>query len=112
MNLMFTVFPGRFGLVQPLEGAVMTFIQSPVADNRYPHRIHFVEHDPECPDRSFQYGSIGQIEFETGLSQYAAGCAGLSFAPFGQINVGPARKPILVIPDGLTVTHENYFMHI
>ena len=55
MNLVFTVFFGGLGLVQALKSAVMTFIQTPVAYYRDPHQIHFIEHDPQCSDGSFQY---------------------------------------------------------
>ena len=89
----------------------MAFIQPPVANDRYPHGIHFVKYDPQCSDRSFQYGCVGHIEFETGFLENAACCVRLIFATFGQIDISPAGKPVFIVPDGLTMSHENYFMH-
>ena len=46
-HLLLTVAGGRLGLIQPLQIAVMSFIEAPGMNRGQPHAIHFFEHGPK-----------------------------------------------------------------
>src|SRR5580765_1800973 len=110
-NLPVTVPGSGFGLVQPLQGAVVALIQTPVVLHRHIHQIHCVERGPQCADGALQDRGIGQIESETSFLEQAASLAGLGHTLFGQIDIHPASETVGQIPGRLAVAHENDFIH-
>ena len=63
---------GGLGLVESLQGAVVTFIELPGAFDRQPHPVEFVEDDPQRPDRPFQHRRIGLVEREIEFAEQPA----------------------------------------
>jgi hypothetical protein len=107
LDLLGAEFVGRCCLVETLQGAVMTFIQAPVALNRDPHAIHFVQHQPERADCPLQHGCECQVEFITLFAKQLA--CGLCFGTTlpSQVDIGPTREQIFQIPGALTMTDQD-----
>ena len=105
------VFGGGFGLVEALQGAIMAFVEAPVDGGGQPHAVHFVEGQPEGADGAFEHRGIGDIEFEAGLFEHAAGFACFGSAFFSQVDVHPAGEAVFLVPGGFTVTEQYEFVH-
>ncbi len=102
--------PGRrFRLVEALQRAVVAFVETPVADDRYPHQVHFVEHDPQRADGALEHRRVGDVEAHPHVREVAAGACGLCSAGIRQVDVRPAGEKILQVPDALTVAAEHEF---
>ena len=111
MDLVFSQLFGSLSLVQPLQGAVVAFIQAPVTDCRCPHGIHFIQDNPQGPDGPFQHRGVGDIKPEAGFAQDAS--CHCRFLPsfFSQVNISPAGEAVFKVPGGLPMAHENDLMH-
>jgi bisphosphoglycerate-dependent phosphoglycerate mutase family 1 len=77
-----------------LQGAVMAFVQAPVANHRNPHTIHLVEHDPKCPNGPLQHRCIRDVEFVTEFLKQLARRYGLGDAFFCQVYIRPAGEQV------------------
>ncbi len=106
MHLLVTVLGRGFRLVEALQRTVVSFVQSPVANDRNPHLVHLVEDMPQSADGAFQYRRVGDVELVTHLGQQFAGSYSFLIALFGQVHVRPAREQVLEIPVALPVTAE------
>jgi len=62
MHLLLTVFIRCLRLVQPLQGAVMAFIQMIILNHRNPGKIHFIQRPIGRMNGPLQYGGIAYIE--------------------------------------------------
>src|SRR5690606_29295618 len=110
-DLLVAVLLGRLGLVEALQGPIVPLVETPVANDRKPHPVHFVHGDPEGADRPLEHGSVADVEVEPGLLQRTAGTAGFLSTGFGEIDIGPSREPVLEIPDALAMTKKNERWH-
>ena len=110
-HLLVAVLGGRLGLVQALQGAVVTLVQAPVHAHRGVHGIHGVQGDPQGADGALEHGRVGQVEGVAFFLEQFARLAGLFAARVGQVDVGPAGETVFQIPLAFAVAHQNEFMH-
>ncbi len=89
----------------------MAFVQAPVAQDRDPHEVHLIKHDPECPDRAFKDRGKSDIEDVALFFKELAAFLGFSQTLFGKVHVGPAGEPVLFIPGAFSVTNQNKLVH-
>ncbi len=106
VDLLVAVLGGGLGLVEALQGAVVAFVQAPVADHRYPHPVHFVEHQPQRANGAFEYRRERDVELIAHLAEQLAGVNRLPDSLFGEVDVFPAREQVLEVPVTLAVTTE------
>jgi hypothetical protein len=99
---------GRLGFVQPLQGAVMPLVQSPIPVDGNPHQFHLVEQQPQGPYRTLQYGSERDVKRKPVLFQATAGILPLFSAAIGQVNVRPTGKEVFLVPNAFPVSQENH----
>ena len=83
LDLRFAELLRRLGFVQPLQGAVMPLVQSPIPVDGDPHQIHLVEQDPQGPYRTLQHGSKRDVERKPVLFQATTGLLRLFPAAIG-----------------------------
>src|SRR5512139_1173069 len=69
LHLLFAHFSGRLTLVKSLQCAVVPLVETPALDNRYPHKVHLLQHEPEGPDRPLQHRSVRNIEGKTPFAE-------------------------------------------
>ena len=62
MDLFFPILVCCFRLVQSLKGAVVSFIEMVVLDNRDPDKIHFIKDRISGMDSSLENGCIASIK--------------------------------------------------
>ncbi len=67
-------------LLRPCERAVVTFIQSPMLDDRYPDLTHLEKGEMERVDRTLENRSVCHIEVQALFLHYLAGGSRLSDA--------------------------------
>ena len=103
----FTVTVGGFLLVQTLQGAVMPFVQFPVALHRQPDLAEVREGQMTCHDSAGEKRGVGDVEPQPGVGQRDAGCGSLGFALCRQGNVVPPGEEVQLIPGGLTVAEKD-----
>jgi len=103
---------GHFGLVQPLQRAVVALVQAPGVVHRDPHQVHLLECEPERLDGAFQHRSVRAIEDEAGLLEDFSGALRFLRTASGEVHVGPAGEPVFHVPDRLTVAQQNDLMHM
>src|SRR5436190_1786157 len=101
----------RFGLVEPLQRAVMALVEAPGFLRRDPHPVHVLEHDPQRLDGALEHGGKRKIEVIALAAQEVSGSLGLLDALFAQADVGPAGEPVLLVPDRFPVAQQNKFFH-
>jgi hypothetical protein len=106
LHLRLAVFLGGLCLVQPLQRAVVTLVEPPVLDHREPELIELVEGDPERADRALEHRRVGDVEREASLAQQASRLARLLAAAVGEIDVGPAREAVFLVPGALAVSEQ------
>ena len=85
----------------------MPLVQPPSVDNGDVHKIKPLEDNPKRFDCSLQRGRVGQIKGEALLLQKLRAGAGFSDPPFGQRDVDPARKEVLLVPRRFAVTNQD-----
>src|SRR5208282_1365231 len=100
-----------FCLVESLQGAVMAFVEAPVVVDRNPHQVHLVEHQPERADGALEDGGERAIKLESCRVQNAAGLSRLALTLGGQIDIGPACEPVLLVPGRFAVANQYEFVH-
>src|ERR1043166_7353248 len=106
-HLRLAMLRGCFGLVQPLEPAVMPLIEAPRFVNWDPEQVHFVHCDPQRPDGALQYRRMRDVELETFGRHETASFARFRASLFGEIDVGPAGETIFFVPDTFAVTEQD-----
>ena len=111
MDLLFAEFRGHFGLVQPLQTTVMTFVQPPGGTDRNPHSIHAFQGDPKGLDGPLQDRSEGHIDIKPFRLQQLARVTGLRFTFFRQGNVHPAGESVFAIPYTFAVADQDELVH-
>src|SRR5450830_576296 len=111
-DLGITVFLRRLSLVESLQGSVVTFVEPPAADLRDPHEVHLVEGDPQRANVPLEDRDVRQVEGEPTLLQELACVVRLGDPLLGQVDVGPASKPVLFVPCAFTVPEQYYFVHM
>src|SRR5439155_1420067 len=79
--------------------------------DRQPHLIQAVERDPQRPNRALQHRRERDVERVAAFFQQAARVARLLAPLVGQVDVGPAREPVLLVPGAFTVPKQNECMH-
>ena len=105
---LFRAVRGRgLGLVEPLERAVVTFVQPPGAFDRHPHLVHLVENDPERADCALEHRGEGAVDLDPLFRQRPAGRPRFFHPGRGQIDVHPTGKAILQVPVALAVAHKD-----
>ncbi len=107
--LLVAVFLGGFRLVEALQGAVVTLVETVIANHRNPHLVHAVEDGPEGADGALEHRGVGHIEFEAGFLQQLAGLAGFLAALIGEVHVLPAGEAVFLVPDALAVADQYQF---
>ena len=107
LDLRFAMLRGGFRLVQPLQPSIVPLVQPPGFLDRNPQHVHFVERNPQRPDRTLQHRGVGDIKDEPLRLQLAAGVARLFLTLLGEIDVAPAGEEVFQIPFALTVPHQH-----
>jgi hypothetical protein len=80
------------------------FVETPVTNNRYPHAIHLVHHQPQRANGTFENRCVRHIEFVAEILEQFSRGDGLRDAFFRQVDVVPAGEQILEVPVALAVT--------
>ena len=111
-DLRLAVFRRRLRLVQPLQCAVVPFVQPPVVHDGNPHPVEHVEHNPQGPDGALEHGRVRQVDSVAAFSQKPAGVARFDETTFRQIDVRPPGEPVLPVPCTLAVTEQNKVVHV
>jgi hypothetical protein len=81
----------------------VAFVQPPVAFDRDPHQIHFLQYDPRGAYRPLQDGGEHEVKAVTALLQHASGASGFFLSSSRKIDVRPAGEAIFPIPDTFAV---------
>ena len=102
---------GGVRLVQPLQRAVVPFVQPPMPVHRQPHLIDPVEYDPERANGALEHGGVRHVEEEAFLLQQLRRPCGLLAAGFGEIDVDPPSEPVFFVPRALAVSQQYHLMH-
>ena len=110
-NLLVSETRGGFGLVQALERAVVTLVETPVRVHRYPHSVHYIQRDPQGADGSLKHGGIGEIEFEPRAAHRVAGFSRLGDSLLGEIDIGPSGEAVFPVPHAFAMTQQNKLFH-
>ena len=111
LRLLHAVLRGRLGLVEALQRAVVALVQPPGVVHRDPHLVQLLEREPQRLDRALQHGGVGHVEDVARLAQRAAAGDGLLDALLAEIDVGPAREPVFLVPGAFAVPDENELLH-
>src|SRR5262245_40903386 len=111
LDLLLTKFRRCFGLVQSLQRPVVALVQPPAFLDRNPHLIEYVQRDPQRAYRAFEHGRVSEVEKIAAFFEQAPRFCGLLPPLFGEINVGPARKTIFLIPRAETVAKQDDLVH-
>ena len=99
------------GLVESLQVPVVAFVQSPSPMHRHPHQIHFVENEPKGAYRPLEHRGVRDVKGESLSAQPRARIPRLLHALRGEIDIDPAREPVLPIPLALPVTEKHQIDH-
>ena len=94
VDLLVAVLRGRLRLVEALQRAVVALVEAPVTDDRDPHAVHLVEHDPQRPDGTLQDRGVRDIEFDAEVPELSPRGRGLVDALVRQVDVRPAGEKI------------------
>ena len=111
-HLFAAVLAGRLLFIEPLQDTVVLLVQLPALLHGNPVEVHHIECIIERLDGAFQIGGERHSETEAGLAHHAARPFGLFHPVFRQVHIGPARKPVLLVPNALAVAEQNYPFHI
>src|SRR6185503_433072 len=111
LDLRVAVLRRRLGLVQALQGAVVTLIETPASLDGNPQKVELVERNPAGAKGALQDRRVGNVEdVALGLQQLARG--GRFLAAFvTQVDVGPPGEPVLFVPGAFAVPQEDYLVH-
>ena len=110
-DLGLAVLRGGLGLVQPLQPAVVTLVEAPVAAHVYPLLRQLVLHDLQGLDGPLQTRGVEDVESVPGLAEQPARAVGL-LAPLGrEVDIGPPGEAIFEVPGALAVPQENELVH-
>lgn len=110
-DLLFTVFSGSLGLVESLEGTVVSLIEAPVLVMRDPVQVQLIGDGVVSLDGALQHTSVSDIELEALLFQHLAGFDCLLNSLFRERDVVPTCEAVLSVPSGLSVSHEDNLVH-
>ncbi len=108
MHLLLAVELGRAALVQTLQYAVVLLVEPPRLLDGYPVQIERREDDVERAHGAFEIGGVGRIERKALRAQQLACGDGLGDAVVRQVDVGPAGKTVLAVPQALPVAQQYY----
>ena len=111
LDLRFPELLGRFGLVQSLQGAVVTLVQLPGLDLGDPFQAHFLQHDPQRLDGAAQHRGVSDVEDIAAFVKQPSCLERLSTAQVGQADVRPAGEAVLQVPCALSMTDQYQFVH-
>ena len=89
----------------------MPLIQHPSLVGRNPEQIHLILDDPQRADRALEHRGAGNVEDIIMLPQYLSCTSCLLLASVRQIDIRPARKPVLLIIFALSMPDEHDFDH-
>src|SRR5690606_13084364 len=106
LDLLGTVLLHGLSLIEALQRAVVTLVQAPAPLDRQPHEVHLVQHDPRGADSALEDRGEDEVELEPLLLEKPPGFARLITARVGQVDVDPAGKKVLQVPDALSVTEQ------
>src|SRR5438105_4501049 len=100
-RLRLAVLGRGLGLVQPLQRAIVTFVQPPALLLGNPHRIEYGQRDPQRADRTLQHRRVRDVEDVSAFAEKTASLFRLGDAALGEIDVGPAGEPVFFVPGTL-----------
>jgi hypothetical protein len=109
MHLIVAVLGGGFCLVETLQGTVVAFIETVIADHRNPHLIHVIEDGPQGADGALEHGGVSHIELKACFLQQFAGLAGFLAALISEIHVFPAGETVFLVPNALAMADQYQF---
>ena len=101
----------RLRLAQPLERPIVALVQPPAPLDRQPHEVEIVLDDPERPDRPLEERREAKIEQKPGVADQAGRPMRLSDALLGEVDIGPAGEPVLVVPGAPPVAEQEKARH-
>ena len=107
LHLLFAVLGGGLALVQTLQCAIVTLVQTPALHHRQPGAVHVVEHDLQRVDCALQVARVAQVEIESGLGQGTSTFGGFRAARFGKVHVFPAGEQVLLVPLAFAVADDH-----
>ena len=87
----------------------MSFIEAPVTDDRNPHPIDFVEHDPERSYRSFQDRRKGDVEIVVKFAKKSTSFRRFRNTLLRQIDIFPTCEEVFKIPFALPMSAKYEF---
>src|SRR5688572_7938022 len=93
-------------LVEPLQRAVVTLVQTPAALDRKPHLVELIERDPERADRPLEHRGERLVEGDALGAEQTSGLLRLEQALRRKIDVDPAREQVLEVPGALPVSQQ------
>ena len=109
MYLFVAVFGGSFGFVQPLQAAVVAFVQAPAFVFGYPELVAVFEQEVQGLDGAFLVGGEGNVKLDTFFFQQLAAGDGFFDALRGEINIHPAGEAVGQVPFTLAVAGKDEF---
>ena len=110
-RLRLAVFRGGLRFVQPLQRAVVPFVQPPVLFDGNPEQVELVERDPARAHRALEHRRVGDVENEAGVAQQLTGRDRFVAALIAQIHVGPTRETVLFVPGAFPVPEQYDSIH-
>ncbi len=110
-HLRFAVACGCFALVEPLQGSVVLFVQPPRLFYRDPLLAEAAEHAVEGVDGPLQVGDVGFAEDESLLAEQFARAVRLLDAARRELDVGPSREAVFLVPDAFAVAKQYDAFH-
>src|SRR5258706_2985011 len=109
LDLRLAIFFPRLLLVQSLQRAVVAFLEAPVALDRQPQPVQFLEDQPLRADRALEHRGVDDIGYRPGRCDFAARLARLFDALDREVDIRPAGKQVLEVPDALAMTNHQQF---
>ena len=106
-ELLFAELVADLRLVQALQLAVVTLIETPVAHHRNPVAIRRVQRNVCGADCAAQQGGEHNVRQDILFHHELAGVDCLALALLGQVNVYPTGELIRLVPFALAVTDQD-----
>ena len=107
-----TVFFCGLGFVQPLQSAIVPFVEAPAVHHRKPSAVHLVQGVPQRVRGALQHAGVSQIKVIAFAFKQLAGVFGLGNTGFGQLYVGPAGEAVFKVPDRFSMADQYEFVHV
>jgi hypothetical protein len=99
------------GLVQALERSVVALVEPPALVHGQPEQVHALERDGERADRALQERGVGHVEGVALGAEEPRRLLRFPDALRREVDVRPAREPVLEVPRALAVPQQDQLDH-